>query len=246
MKHPIAERVGKEQRTESAAREIELILARAVPLAGTAGEIYLGGRGLRALDTPDLLFHPDLTYWDTRTGYPALIAIVRNVAGEQIAIHRTYLAPDGSGKADVPKSRMMLGSVAGGAVRLSEIGTSVVVGLGEGLETCLSVTQACPDLPVWAALASGNLEQVVLPPEATRVVILADNDGEGAGLRAAQRAAEKFGAEGRRVWIAHPPDVGEDFNDLLLREGLDAVRAVVEGAGRMAVGAAAGGPVARC
>ena len=71
-------------------------------------------------DTPDLLFHPDLTYWDTRTGYPALIAIVRDAAGEQIAIHRTYLAPDGSGKADVPKPRMMLGSVAGGAVRLGD------------------------------------------------------------------------------------------------------------------------------
>ena len=144
---------------------------------------------------------------------------MRDVAGERIAIHRTYLAPDGSGKADVPKSRMMLGSVAGGAVRLGEIGTSGVVGLGEGLETCLSVTQACPTLPVWAALASGNLEQVALPPESTRVVILADNDGEGAGLRAAQRAAERFGAEGRRVWIAHPPDAGEDFNDLLLSEG---------------------------
>ena len=34
VKHPIAERVGKEQRTESAAREIELILARAVAARG--------------------------------------------------------------------------------------------------------------------------------------------------------------------------------------------------------------------
>ena len=116
--HPIAETLSKEQRAENTAREIELILARTVPLGGTAGETYLAGRGLQVPDTPDLLFHPDLTYWDTRTGYPALIAIVRNAAGEQIAIHRTYLAPDGSGKADVPKPRMMLGSVAGGAVRL--------------------------------------------------------------------------------------------------------------------------------
>jgi hypothetical protein len=30
--------------------------------------------------------------------------------------------------------------------------------------------QACPELPVWAALASGNLEQVVLSPEVKRVV----------------------------------------------------------------------------
>jgi putative DNA primase/helicase len=112
VKHPVAEIVSKEQRAENAAREVELILARAVPLAGTAGETYLANRGLRLPGIPDLLFHPDLTYWDTRTGYPALVAIVRNAAGERIAIHRTYLAPDGSSKADVPKPRMMLAAGA--------------------------------------------------------------------------------------------------------------------------------------
>ena len=200
-------------------REIELILARATLLAGTAGETYLASRGLQVPDTRDLLFHPDLTYWDTRTGYPALIAIVRNAVGEQIAIHRTYLAPDGPGKADVPKPRMMLGSVAGGAVRLGAVGEHGVVGLGEGIETALSVMQACPALPVWAALSSGNMEQVVLPPEITRVVLLADHDGEGVGLKVAERAAGRFHAEGRRVWIAHPPDAGDDFNDVLLKQG---------------------------
>jgi hypothetical protein len=153
------------------------------------------------------------------------------VAGKRTAIHRTYLAPDGSSKADVPKPRMMLGSVAGSAVHLGELGENGVVGLAEGIETALSVMQACPQLPVWAALSSGNLEQVVLPGEVTKVVILADNDGEGAGLGAAQRAAARLHAEGRRVWIAHPPAAGDDFNDLLLKEGTDAVRMVVEAAG---------------
>ena len=226
--HPIAEALSKEQRAENAAREIELIHARGVSLGGTTGEGYLAGRGLQVPDTPDLLFHPDLTYWDTRTGYAALIAIVRDVAGEQIAIHRTYLAPDGSGKADVPKPRMMLGSVAGGAVRLGNVGEQGVVGLAEGIETGLSVMQACPALPVWAALSSGNMEQVVLPPEIARVVLLADHDGEGVGLKVAERAAGRFHAEGRRVWIAHPPDAGDDFNDLLLKGGADRVRQIVE------------------
>jgi putative DNA primase/helicase len=176
------------------------------------------------------VFHPDLTYWDTRTGYPGLVAIVRNVSAGRIAIHRTYLTPDGARKADVPKPRMMLGSVAGGAVRLGDVSEHGVVGLAEGIETCLSVKQACPELPVWAALSSGNLELVVLPPEITRVVILADNDGEGVGLKVAERAAGRFHAEGRRVWIAYPPAASDDFNDLLLREGLDAVRTVVESA----------------
>jgi putative DNA primase/helicase len=230
VKHPVAESVSKEQRAENAAREIDFILARATPLAGTAGETYLASRRLRLPETPDLLFHPDLTYWDTRTGYPGLVAIVRNAAGEQIAIHRTYLAPNRSGKAEVPKPRMMLGSVAGGAVRLGAIGEGGVVGLAEGIETALSVMEASPALPVWAELASGNLEQVALASDVKRVVVLADNDGEGAGIRAARHTAERLGADGRRVWIAHPPDAGEDFNDLLRRGGPELVRAVVEAA----------------
>ena len=63
----------------------------------------------RGAGNADLLFHPDLTYWDTRTGHPAMVAPVRDAAGEIIAVHRTYLADDGSGKADLPKPRMMLG-----------------------------------------------------------------------------------------------------------------------------------------
>jgi putative DNA primase/helicase len=125
---------------------------------------------------------------------------------------------------------MLLGSAAGGAVQLGDVGQNGVVGLAEGIETALSVTQACPALPVWAALSSGNLEQVALPSEIKRIVILADNDGEGAGLKAAQRAAERLGAEGRRAWIAHPPDAGEDFNDLLQEQGSDVVRQVAEAA----------------
>ena len=197
--HPIAESLTKEQRADSTAREIELILARTLPLGGTVGEIYLAGRGLQVPDTPDLLFHPDLTYWDTRTGYPALIAIVRNAAGEQIAIHRTYLAPDGSGKADVPKPRMMLGSVAGGAVRLGAVGEHGVVGLGEGIETA----QHDAGVPGAAGLGGACLGQSGAGG-ASRPTSSASWSSptmmarvQASGRR--ERAAERLGAEGRRL-----------------------------------------------
>ena len=67
------------------------------------------------------LFHPDLTHWETRTGYPALIGVVRDRDGEIIGLHRTYSREEADGqvaKAAVAKPRMMLGRVAGGAVRL--------------------------------------------------------------------------------------------------------------------------------
>jgi hypothetical protein len=211
------------------AREIEHILSKAVPVAGTPAERYLASRGLPVPDCADLLFHPDLTHWESRRGFPGLVAVVRDSGGNRIALHRTYLADDGTAKAPVENPRKMLASVAGGAVRLAEVSDGVV-GLAEGIETALSVMTACARLPVWVTLSATNLEQVVLPTEVRRVVLLADHDASGAGSRAAATAAARLHAEGRRVWIAMPPKEGDDFNDLLLRDGSDAVRKVVEAA----------------
>jgi putative DNA primase/helicase len=213
------------------ASEIAFILSHAKPIEHTPAANFLAGRGLNIPDTEDLLFHPDLTHWETKTGLPALVAIVRDNAGNAVAIHRTYLqidaASDAVTKADVSKPRMMLGKVAGGAVRLSEIGSDGVIGLCEGIETGLAAMTACPDLSVWATLSATNLEQVHLPPEATRVIILADHDASGAGSRAAETAARRLRSEGRVVSIATPPQEGEDFNDLLMREGPDAITEII-------------------
>ena len=214
------------------AREIAFILDHAKPIVGTPAEAYLRGRGLDVPDHADLLAHLDLTHWETKAGYPALIGIVRNRAGNVVAIHRTYLHSDTAwsdkvAKAPVAKPRMMLGKTGGGAVRLAPLGQSGVLALSEGIETGLAVMAACPGLAVWATLSTSGLEQVQLPAEAKRIIILADHDASGAGLRAAETTARRLRAEAREVAIALPPEAGHDFNDVLLRGGPEAVRAVI-------------------
>jgi hypothetical protein len=120
---------------KDATREIEFILSRAGPVAGTVAERYLASRALPVPACADLLFHPDLTHWETRSGYPGLLAVVRDCAGNRIALHRTYLADDGSAKAPLENPRKMLGSVAGGAVRLGDLTEAGLLGLAEGIET---------------------------------------------------------------------------------------------------------------
>jgi putative DNA primase/helicase len=222
-------------------REIAFILEHAVPIAGAPAAAYLASRGLESEGATDLLAHHDLTHWEMKAGYPAVIGVVRNPAGEAVAVHRTYLQvdpadPDKVTKAAVPKPRMMLGKVAGGAVRLAPIDPGAALGLCEGIETGLAVMTSCPGLPVWATLSATNLEQVKLPSEVHRIVILADHDASGAGTRAAETAARRLRGEGRQVVIAVPPREGSDFNDVLLREGREAVAAIVGAAFHTKVG----------
>ena len=216
-----------------AAQEIAHILSGVVPVAGTPVERYLAGRGLAVPEGADLSFHPDLTHWDQKAGFPAMIGLVRDRAGEVIGLHRTYLQEETDGgvsKAPIAKPRMMLGRVAGGAVRLALFKGQAALGICEGIETGLAVMKACPGLAVWATLSTSGLEQVQLPPEATRVIILADHDESGAGLRAAEAAARHLRMEGREAVIALPPAQGQDFNDLLIASGPSAVMTAITAA----------------
>jgi phage/plasmid primase-like uncharacterized protein len=144
---------------------------------------------------------------------PAMVARVENLAGELIGVHRTYLRPDGSAKADIDPVKAMLGSARGGAVRLASAADTLLI--GEGIETCLAAMQATA-MPAWAALSTSGMVALMLPPIVRAVVLLADNDSNGAGERAARTAAARWLSEGRRVRIAMPPKPGTDFNDVLL------------------------------
>ena len=140
-----------------------------------------------------------------------MIAAVAVVPSRKVfAVHRTFLVPDGLGKAPVTPSKAALGPIGGGAVRLAPAGEHLAV--GEGLETSLAVLEAT-GIPTWAAISAGGIKALILPPlpMASEVVICADNDPPG--ISAANEAAERWITEGRRVRIALPP-VGTDFNDL--------------------------------
>ncbi|WP_373488196.1 toprim domain-containing protein, partial [Blastomonas sp.] len=116
-----------------------------------------------------------------------MLGQVRDRDDAVIGLHRSYLATNEVAVTQAPldKAKKMLGRVAGGAVRLADLGDGDRLALSEGIETGLAVMTACPDLPVWATLSTSGLEQVDLPPGVRRVLILADNDTSGAGLRAA-------------------------------------------------------------
>jgi hypothetical protein len=195
------------------ARRSEIALAiwqSAKSAQGTPVETYLASRGID-LPPPDALrFHAGLTHPSAGI-WPTMVALVTyGETGVAIAIHRTFFARDGGGKAPVNPAKMMLGPCRGGAVRLARPGALLMI--GEGVETCLSAMQATGH-PAWAALSTSGPRALDLPRGVRDVIVLAD--GDETGEAAAKDCARRWKREGRRVRIARPP-TGMDFNDLLV------------------------------
>jgi hypothetical protein len=142
----------------------------------------------------------------------AMVARVENVDGELLGIRRTFLTADGQAKAAVDPVRASLGPVASGAVRLAPLNGQFLF-VGEGVETALTGIWAT-GLPGWAAGDTSGLRNLILPSAVRSVVILGERDANGASLKAARAAAERWRGEGRRVRLAWPEAGYNDINDM--------------------------------
>ena len=192
------------------AGQAERIWQEAQPIAGTAAEAYLRARGITCDLPPTLRFHPACFHGPTAQRYPAMIAAVE---GGSFAVHRTYLRPDGSGKAGLEGGdKLMLGATAGGAVRLTDGPGRLVV--AEGIESGLSLACGLLDGPatIWAGLSTSGLRGLHLPAQPRRLTIACD--GDSPGRAAAHALAERAHALGWQVGICDPGD-GADWNDIL-------------------------------
>jgi hypothetical protein len=191
----------------------------AEPIRSSAAEGYFSSRGMFYWQHDDchprtLRCHPHLLHGPSGRYFPALLGLVEG--GEGFAIHRTYLAADGSGKAAVESAKMMLGACAGGAVRLLDGDPETLV-IGEGIESTISIGLVADDprlscATTWAALSASGMRGLRLPSKSGRLVIGAD--GDDAGRAAAHALAERASGCGWKVTILAPPE-GLDFNDLL-------------------------------
>ena len=186
------------------------------PLAGTIGEMYLEARGVgHVAGAPALRFHPGLSHPAALGRFPALVACVQDASGRALGIQRTFLAADGTGKADVDPVRASLGSLQGGAVRLSEPHDGRLL-VGEGIESTAAAALVLDWRGgVWATLGTSGLRAVVLPEHVRHVTIAADRDAKGGGQLAAAALARRLEAEGHSVEIFLPDAIGTDFADEL-------------------------------
>ena len=186
-----------------------------LPLARSPASRFLASRHLAPV-CDDLRFHPRVPLGSGRSlrFRPTMLAAVRD-GPRLLALHRTFLTPDGSCLApDLVPPRRMLGRPGRGAVRLARV--SPILGIAEGIETALSA-MVLLGIPVWAALGNERLPHLTIPLGVRRLLILADDDN--AGRRAAAVAAESHAMPGRQVCRLWPGRSLNDWNDRLRSGG---------------------------
>src|SRR3546814_14827193 len=83
-----------------------------------------------------------------------MIAAVTDLDGTLQGVHRTWLDPARSTKADVAYPRRAMGHLLGNGVRFGLAGD--VMAFGEGIETMLSLREIAPPLPPVPGLSAAH------------------------------------------------------------------------------------------
>jgi hypothetical protein len=208
----IAQRDREERaQAEKRARQAERCWNDALPIGGTVAERYLRRRGITCTLPSTLRFHPACWHGPTAKRHPALVALIEGADG--CAVHRTYLRPDGSGKASLDGgNKLMLGCTRGGAVRLTQAQGPLVV--AEGIETALSLPALLHETgPIWAALSTSGMQALRLPRLGgfgrlgqDRAALIVAVDGDGPGRAAGRDLAARAHGLGWKVKMADPGD----------------------------------------
>jgi putative DNA primase/helicase len=207
----------RERWAKHAERNAELWEQCLPVVPGDPALTYLQRRGIVGTrPLPAMLrLHPALPYWHEGAllgTFPAMVAPLVGADGRMVALHRTYLTPEGR-KADVPSVKKLSGAagpLAGAAIRLYEL-AGRCMGIAEGIETALAAG-CMTGLPMAAAYCAGNLATWRWPASLQRLVIFADADA--AGQQAAETLRRRALVAGLRVELLAPTDAGADWCDV--------------------------------
>jgi putative DNA primase/helicase len=216
------EQTAKVQDLEKDTARLKAIYAARKPLDSS----YLKLRGLSVVPQQNVFSVDAADYWTEQDGkwrkevLPAMVAAIRNVAGETVSYHMTYLK-DGNkhGRKVLPPIKLLQGA----AIQLFKP-VDGVLAIAEGIETALAVHQL-EGLPVWATGNAWQMEVLEIPSDIKELHIYADSDPSFTGQQAAYTLAKRMATKGVKVrvhlllgefWKTDEGD-GGDFLDFLNR-----------------------------
>lgn len=191
------------------------------PIEGTPGAAYLEGRGLPAdfCARSGVKFAPDY-YADKATGKRGRAAVVfplRDTEGRTVAAQGRHLDPDAR-----PKALHTKGGTNGGLFATPGAFDGPVLVIVEAPIDAL--TLALCGLPAVATCGAGNFPDRLKRHALARVVLLA-YDSDTAGDKASDKVTDALALAAPLAVHRLKPNGAKDWNELLQREGRDALAA---------------------
>lgn len=149
--------------------------------------------------------------WDagTQTRMPAMVACVRDPAGDLVNCHITYLTEHG----DKVARRVMPGTLPDGCCIPLWPHKGGVLGVAEGIETAMAAADLF-GMPVVSAINANRLAAWEPPQGVTEVFVFGDNDESFTGQAAAYNLARRLKLKNQlRVHVMVPEAIGADWAD---------------------------------
>lgn len=178
-----------------------------VAMAGSPVETYLKVRAV-TLQSTKLRFNQCTIFGTNKTKQtmPAMIAAVETDLGV-VAVQRTFLDLHQITRRPMRRSKVALGRMGGGAIRLAAATT--VLGIAEGIEDAMSAMEWF-GTPTWAAGGVERLASIDIPAQVKHIILYGDR-GEAAA-RGLERARAHLTMSGRTLEL-RLPDHHADWND---------------------------------
>jgi putative DNA primase/helicase len=245
VKPRVTEYCSKEE-AEKRKQRIKKVWKESQPIVGSLAETYLRSRGisadLRYLGN-NLRFHPAMPYKEDDDSkwvkFPCMLAVYRDKNGKALTLHRTFLKPDGSGKADVSRPKMIMApprDMRGGYIVLDKpqtANTGKYIGIAEGIENSLSAREAM-GCAMFCGYSDRLMAMTNFPEEVSNIFVFADKEPSGAGIAAAE--ALKEANKDKDVLIMSPESEAEkiDWNDIYQTQGHNGFKFVLQEQWRVA------------
>ncbi|MCF6768583.1 AAA family ATPase, partial [Thiotrichales bacterium 19S11-10] len=204
---------------------------KSLPLKGTLGEKYLSEiRGLTNYKNSDIRYLKSISAYDNKTNkkiyVPAIIAFSKDNDNKLNHVQVIRLNQAGNKNRDVSITKQTYGSMNGFAVELNNKAKSnEVTYLSEGIETGLSILNVEKNAHILAVLGKSNFANIDLNKLSDKVILALDNDGKCSISedKTIQKAISRLEESGKDVKIIMPEKAKYDFNDVLKKEGYQAL-----------------------
>lgn len=175
----------------------ERIWNKCSDVKGTIGENYLNSRGIELKEVePNVKFHNKVYNKELNFYVPALIfKVSRTPTSSLQAVHRVWIAKDGSRKAHLEEPKKALGSIEGNGIWLGHPCDKLYI--AEGPENALDLRFRGGCKFVVCTVYSTNFHALEIPECVKTVVLVPDVDT--AGMHAAVKANTAYCAQGKIV-----------------------------------------------